>query len=341
MRIAYSIGAVVLAAMVIGIAMKAASCDPPDEGGWLNEKTWPAFVASRRLEITGADDTATKLRKERFNAGQQELRDRYVYWLQGEESLPQVYDAARRVAEARIVAGGPQSDRAAILREKVAFAKVVEKQAEQLQRKFNKTRQAADVPTATYYRASVELELLRAETASTEIPAVHSNPIVPLFYGLNDCVNGSSALPNITRNAVAVTYHRFVLFRAGGDTFAIHILPNPKYGEDGITYTWYSLRRDVRGFFNPAVEVGQGETKEVHGSGVLHAGTLSMEWSKRNRDSGWLYWRDAPSDVAVFPLQWTRLENLEEKLDNSLWISRDSIKENDPNRGKGPLDLKR
>ena len=150
---------------------KAEPGDPSDEGNWLNEKTWPTFVAPRRLEITGTDGAVTKLRKERFNAGQRELRDRYIYWLQGEESLPQVYDAVRRVVEARMEAGGPQSDKAVILREKVAFAKLIEKQAEQLLRKFKKARQAADVPTATYYCAAAELELLHAETKTAKEPA--------------------------------------------------------------------------------------------------------------------------------------------------------------------------
>jgi hypothetical protein len=118
------------------------------------------------LKITDKDDVQTKLMKERYNAGQQELRNRYIYWLQGEESLPQVYDAARRVIEARIDAGGPGSDKMAISKEKVAFAKVVEKQAELLLKKFNRARQQSDVDSATYFRATAELELIRAEKAA-------------------------------------------------------------------------------------------------------------------------------------------------------------------------------
>lgn len=147
-------------------AAVGADDDPADEKNWLNEKTWPAFVAARRLEVTDKDDALTKLLKERYDAGQRELRSRYVYWLQNEESLPQVYEAARRVTEARLEAGGPGSDKVALLKEKVAFARVVEKQAAGLRQKYNRARQVADEDSAKYFRADAELELLRAEKAA-------------------------------------------------------------------------------------------------------------------------------------------------------------------------------
>jgi hypothetical protein len=151
--------------LVNGMALYAADEDPADDKNWLNEKTWPAFVAAHRMEITETDDAVTKLVKERHNSAQQELRSRYVYWLQGAESLPQVYEAAGRVIEARRDAGGKRGEKIVVLKEKVAFAKVVEHQAQGLLKKFNRSPQVSDVDCAKYFRATAELEQLRAEKA--------------------------------------------------------------------------------------------------------------------------------------------------------------------------------
>jgi hypothetical protein len=166
MRTACQPRIITLLLALVAFATWAWANDPVDEANWLDEATWPAFVAPRDLKITDKDDLLTKLLNERYNSGQQELRNRYVYWLQGEESLPQVYDAARRVIEARLEVGGPGADIVAITKEKVAFAKVVEKQSELVLKKFNRARQAADVDSATYFRATAEVELIRAEKAA-------------------------------------------------------------------------------------------------------------------------------------------------------------------------------
>lgn len=168
MRILRSCWALGLAIVLMGDALGTADDDPADEKNWLIEKSWPAFVASRHLKADDADDRVTKLLKERFNAGQDELRNRYIYWLQGSETLPQVYDAARRVVEARLEVGGPGSERLEILKEKLAFAKIVEQQSHGLLRKFNHANQVSDIDCAAYYRASSELELLRAERTRAE-----------------------------------------------------------------------------------------------------------------------------------------------------------------------------
>jgi hypothetical protein len=156
---------VALLTTLLAAAAPARGQDPADEKNWLNEETWPAFVAHRRLEVNEKDDNLTKLLKERHNAGQRELRSRYVYWLQGAETLPQVYEAARRVIEARLEAEGPAADRLAILKERADFARVVEKQAKALRKKHNRAQQIADMEAAEYFRADAEVALLRAEKA--------------------------------------------------------------------------------------------------------------------------------------------------------------------------------
>jgi len=170
MRIAHNARDVALLSALLMIAGSAGAGGPTDEKDWLDERTWPAFVSARELKTADKDDEAAKLLKERYNAGQQELRSRYIEWLQGVESLPQVYAAAHRVIEARLEAGGPGSDKVAVLKEKVAFAKVVETQAEALRKKFNRAGQVSDEQSARYFRADAELELLRAEKAAKRKP---------------------------------------------------------------------------------------------------------------------------------------------------------------------------
>jgi hypothetical protein len=153
--------------------------------------------------------------------------------------------------------------------------------------------------------------------------------------GLANASYSTSEVPAIKGNAVEVTYQHFVLFRSKGETFAILILPHPKYGEDGITYTWYRLPATERDFRSAQAEAGRGETREVNGSGVVTAGALKMEWSKGSLASGWLYWRDAPQDVAVYPIQWLRLEDAAKQLDPGCWVSRSSVKGREAKQKKG------
>lgn len=140
--------------------------DQVNEKDWLDENTWPAFVAPRHLDGNAKDGALTKLQKERYNAGQQELRERYMSWLQRVGGLEQVYDAAGRVVSARIAVVDPPADRVTLLKEKVEFAKLVEKQAAALHAKHRKAQNAADAACAKYFRIDAEIELLRAERAA-------------------------------------------------------------------------------------------------------------------------------------------------------------------------------
>ena len=71
---------------------------------------------------------------------------------------------------ARLEMAGKPADRVALLKEKVAFARVMGKQAKGLFEKFRTTKYSADVPATRYFRASAELELLRAEKAAKGEP---------------------------------------------------------------------------------------------------------------------------------------------------------------------------
>ena len=80
----------------------AADDDTSDQKSWLDEKAWPAFVQPRSLKVEASDSHIARLLKQRYNAAQGELRERYTFWLQGIGTLDQVYAAARRAGEARL-----------------------------------------------------------------------------------------------------------------------------------------------------------------------------------------------------------------------------------------------
>jgi hypothetical protein len=136
---------------------------PEGEPSWLDESQWPAFVADRRLEVNADDDALQRLLIERFNAAQEELRERYLHWLQGEGRLDWIGDVPRRVVVARLEVPAPAADLPALLKEQAEFARVVERQAEALLKKHNKAKNAADAKCARYFRLDAEIALLRAE----------------------------------------------------------------------------------------------------------------------------------------------------------------------------------
>jgi len=159
--------ATLLAALIVS-AVPAAEDDSADEKPWLNEKAWPAFVQPRVFEVQPDDGELERLLKQRHNAAQDELRERYTFWLQGIGTLDQVYAAARRASEARLEVSDPPADRVDILREKVEFAKFVERQAEAIRKKRKRAEAPfADEACARYFRLDAEIEFVRAGVEQT------------------------------------------------------------------------------------------------------------------------------------------------------------------------------
>jgi hypothetical protein len=149
-------------------ALPAADDGTADEKPWLNEKAWPALVQPRTFEVKASDNHLARLVKERYNAAQDELRERYTFWLQGIGTLDQVYAAARRAGNARLEVIDPPTDRLTILQEKVEFAKVVERQAEAIRRNRKRAEAPfADEACARYFRLDAEIEFLNAEVEQT------------------------------------------------------------------------------------------------------------------------------------------------------------------------------
>ena len=159
--------AALMAALIV-FAVPAAGDDPADEKPWLNEKAWPAFVQPRSFEVQPGDGDLARLLKQRHNAAQNELRERYNFWLQGIGTLDQVYAAARRATEARLEVMDSPQHRLTILREKVEFARFVERQVEAIRKTRKRAEsRAADEACARYFRLDAEIELLRAGAEQT------------------------------------------------------------------------------------------------------------------------------------------------------------------------------
>jgi hypothetical protein len=141
--------------------------------------------------------------------------------------------------------------------------------------------------------------------------------------------------PEIKQGTVGVEYHTFTLLRYQRTIIALHILPDPIMGSDGIAYRWFHLTDGTDIFFRPApkgnrssflpnsaVKSGAGETYEGEfylGSGQIKVGPLKVEWSKGGLNSGWLYLSKAGNGIEVYSQQFERLEDASGKLDEANW----------------------
>jgi hypothetical protein len=133
---------------------------------FLDESKWPAFVQDRPLK-TGADDSPlTRLSNERYNAALVELRNRYIYWLQGHGTLRDVCENAQRVFDARIGIDASAVDRVQLLKEKLDFAEEAARKADAIVQASSSAQRVVDQHFAKYYRLDAELELARAKKES-------------------------------------------------------------------------------------------------------------------------------------------------------------------------------
>ncbi len=141
--------------------------------------------------------------------------------------------------------------------------------------------------------------------------------------------------PTIDREeaVVGVEYHKFLLLRREGELIALHVMPDPRFGWDGINYRWYHLTDRSDKFFlpspgkadghvNPNVKTGSGDVAEGKtGSGFIEAGPLTVEWSKSDHDSGWLYFSKLRDEVQIYPEQFDRIADFSGKVDAEKWKS--------------------
>jgi hypothetical protein len=120
-------------------------------------------VHSKKLLPKKGEDELTRLTKERFNECQKELRDRYIYWLQGQGTLAEVGEASRRAIEYRLAVKDPAANRIKLLHEQADFARKVEAQAGELFKRGGTTKHIIDRNYAKVFRLDAEVQYVRAK----------------------------------------------------------------------------------------------------------------------------------------------------------------------------------
>lgn len=135
---------------------------------WLNEETWPAIVHNVPIEIAESDDPIQKLQKERVNACLDELRARYIYWLQGQGTLVSVCENANRLIASRVDMGLTPDEELELQKGRLAFAKRVMQQADAIRTARGTTASHIDEKYARYYRLDAELAVAQLQKNLTD-----------------------------------------------------------------------------------------------------------------------------------------------------------------------------
>ncbi len=131
---------------------------------------------------------------------------------------------------------------------------------------------------------------------------------------------------------IKVQYNSFVFLRTGGKVLALHMMPDPRYGWDGVTYTCHVLNDGTNNFFrvnppdadgkpNPNLVTITGQADELEGEPTIVVGDWSVEWSEGNHEFGWLYLETLEERVDFYPRQFRTLAESHGKLDAGKWVS--------------------
>lgn len=173
---------------------------------------------------------------------------------------------------------------------------------------------------------------------------------VEVGYGqsLEKSTTNVFSIPRHSPTTIQLQYHKFLLLRDKDKIIAIHTMPDPRHGWDGVNYRWYVLQDNSDDFFtpspersdssgNPHVTTGAGNTNENNGgSGWIEVAGHRLEWSKANVEKGWVYLYDVDESLEVYPTQFDRLQDCSGKLDSTLWKS---VKQLKAEYKKRPVDL--
>lgn len=129
---------------------------------WLNEDNWPAFVLNRPIEVTPDEDELIRLQKESYNACLDELRTRYVQWLQFHGSLKDVCDNADRLIALRLESGLSPANEMQLYAERLEFAKQLLQLADRFNNsEYRNVKNIIDDKFAHTYRMVAEKELVQ------------------------------------------------------------------------------------------------------------------------------------------------------------------------------------
>lgn len=170
--------------------------------------------------------------------------------------------------------------------------------------------------------------------------------IAPLHYPFQDdggITQDTIGVTKVTRHSF--DYHRFLLLRHEGRVIAIFAMPNPRYGNAGITYQWFSVSAKVKSFEhqtgweneNPEAKFGIGSTRDgltcrnsfpAYIFGLVEADNIKLKWSSNNKDSGVLSFSEEQSSIEVYPEQFDRLDDVFDRIDPKKWRSLNTGVEN-------------
>ena len=123
----------------------------------------PALLKSQPVKADPKDGDVRKLMVERYNAAVQEVRDRYRRVQGGTDTPHQSCEALKRLAQAGLELNERAAGRATLLEACVEVAKGLEKMVEERVNAGVKTFTPADLSEATYFRADLEIQWLRAK----------------------------------------------------------------------------------------------------------------------------------------------------------------------------------
>jgi len=138
---------------------------------WLdNLRNWPAYVTQEKIDQKRGDEPLTVLRKELFNAALDEIKERYIYWLQGESTLPELVDCSKRYFHARLDIKDPAIDRVQWYQQKLEFLRFVEKQIQVMDEDQRTTRTVMNSKLVKYERLNAEIELRLAKPLGSSEP---------------------------------------------------------------------------------------------------------------------------------------------------------------------------
>src|SRR5690606_21074157 len=124
----------------------------------LKHEDWPELARYVKFDVTETDSGSPALIKKCANATNNELRNRYNYWLQGTGSTDELIRCVQRY---QLLRSGIESEPsiAKLKEQELEFATVLEKQAKLLKAKKRDTTFSIGVASAEAYRLNVMLEL--------------------------------------------------------------------------------------------------------------------------------------------------------------------------------------
>ncbi len=125
-------------------------------------------------------------------------------------------------------------------------------------------------------------------------------------------------------SAVGVPYDRFVVIRHDEGLVAVNLHATSQLG-DRVLYQWYRANAD--GWFAPEASLEMGEAEAVerpHTGRIAIPGFPTLVWSRGSQESGWIYWPEQDTGLAIFSRAFATLPDIETRTGSGRWLQRDT-----------------